>query len=97
MLVEFTDVTMTVQHKRRLGIAGALDSKPHQNGSQRVEVRTKVYADLPKRRTTNDNANVRTDILQVTKDKCIERQEEMNCRIGLQMATKADRPIMIWS
>jgi hypothetical protein len=33
----------------------------------------------------------------VTEDKCIERQEEMNCGIRLQMSAKADRPIMIWT
>ena len=38
-----------------------------------------------------------TDILQMTKDKCIERQEKTNCGIGLRMATKADRSIMIWA
>jgi hypothetical protein len=58
---------------------------------------TKVYADPLKCRTTKENANVWADILQVTKDKCIERQKETNCGIGLRMATKADRSIMIWA
>jgi hypothetical protein len=39
----------------------------------------KAYAYPPKRRTTKENANVWTDTLQVTKYKCIERQEKMNC------------------
>jgi hypothetical protein len=55
----------------------------------------KADVDSPKRGTTNENAIVRTNTLQVAKDECIERQEEMNCGIGLQMATKADRSILI--
>ena len=60
-------------------------------------MRTKMYADSPKRRTTNENANFWTDILEVTKDTCIERQEEMHCGIGVHLAGKSDRLIMIWT
>jgi len=55
----------------------------------------KAYADPPERRTTKENANVWTDTLQMTKDKCIERQEEMNRGTGLQITAKADWSIMI--
>jgi len=96
-LLELTDIAMTVQRKGRLVVAGGLDSKSHQNGGQRIEMSPKAYAYSLKRRSTKDDANIWRDTLQVTKDKCIECQEEMNRRIGLRMAAKADRLIMIWT
>jgi len=54
----------------------------------------KEYADSPKRGSTKENADVWTDTLQVTKDKCVERQEKMNGGAGLQRATKADWSIV---
>jgi len=94
-LLKLTDFAMTVQSKGRFVVDGALDSKLCENDGQGIEMRPKTYAYSLKRRTTNENAHVRTDTLQVTKDNCIERQEEMNCGGGLQMAAKADRLIMI--
>ena len=81
-LLELTDFAMTVQRKGRFVVDGALDSKLRENGGQGIEMCPKTYAYSLKRRTTNENALVRTDTLQVTEDNCIERQEEMNCGIG---------------
>ena len=73
-LPKLTDLAMTVQHERRLVVAGDLDSNSRQNGNQRIGMSTKAYVYSLERRTTNEDANVWRDALQVAKDKCIESQ-----------------------
>src|ERR1700733_9549774 len=60
-------------------------------------MRTRMYADTSKCRTTNENANIWADTLQVTKDTCVERQKEMHRGTRVHLAGKSDWPIMIWS
>src|SRR6266853_2518933 len=94
-LLELTDIAMTVQHEARLVVAGDLDSKSRQNGGQRIEMSPKAYSYSLKRGSTEEDANIWRDTLQITKDNCIECQEEMKRGIGLRMAAKADRLIMM--
>jgi hypothetical protein len=88
---------MTVQHERRFIHAVGLESQTRQNGSQGIEMCAKPYADSLERGTTNENAIVWACTLQVTKDKCIERQEQMDGGTGLHIPAKPNRPVAIWT